>query len=414
MTEQETFVIVGAGLAGARAAQTLREEGFDGRVVLVGDEEEPPYNRPPLSKGVLAGSEERSSIFEHETGWYADHGIELMLGHRVTMLDAPGHTVTLDGYQPLSYTKLLLATGSKVIPLDVPGAGQSGVRYLRTVEDADALLAGLRRGGRLVVVGAGWVGLEVAAAGRGHGLDVTVVEMETLPLRRVLGDEVGKVFRDLHVEHGVEFRFGTGVDRIGGSGGTATGVALSDGTLLPADLIAVGIGVRPAVDLAAAGGLAVDDGVVCDQHLRTSHPDVYACGDVASSYRPWLGRRLRVEHWSNAHDGGPAAARAMLGRDGEDGYDQAPFFYTDQYDLGMEYVGHVPRGGYDRVAFRGDVGKRQFLAFWLKENRVLAGMNVNIWDVNDQLQRLARAGHAGQAVDVDRLTDPSVPLTDLL
>jgi 3-phenylpropionate/trans-cinnamate dioxygenase ferredoxin reductase subunit len=413
MSDQETFVIVGAGLAGARAAGTLREEGFAGRIVLVGDEEEPPYNRPPLSKGYLAGSDERSSIFEHELGWYAEHDIELMLGHRVTMLDTAGHSVTLDGYQQLPYTKLLLATGSKVIPLDVPGAGQSGVRYLRTVEDSDALLAGLRRGGRLVVVGAGWIGLEVAAAARGHGAQVTVVEVDTLPLRRVLGDEVAKIFRDLHTEHGVEFRFNAGVERVGGSGGTATGVALTDGTLLPADLVAVGIGVRPATDLATAGGLAVDDGVVTDEHLRTSHPDVYACGDVASSHRPWLGRRVRVEHWSNAYDGGPAAARAMLGADG-DGYDQAPFFFSDQYDLGLEYVGHVPRGGHDRVVFRGDVGKREFLAFWLKENRVLAGMNVNVWDVSEDIQRLARAGHAGRAVDPARLTDPSVPLTDLL
>jgi 3-phenylpropionate/trans-cinnamate dioxygenase ferredoxin reductase subunit len=409
MTEQETFVIVGAGLAGARAAETLREEGFTGRVVLVGDEEERPYHRPPLSKGYLTGSEERSSIFVHDTAWYAEHDIELMLGHRATMLDAAAHTVTLDGYQPLAYTKLLLATGSKVIPLDVPGAGQSGVRYLRTVEDSDTLLAGLRAGGRVVVVGAGWIGLEVAAAARTHGAQVTVVEIDQLPLRRVLGDEVAKVFRDLHREHGVEFRFGTGVERIGGSGGTVTGVALTDGTLLPADLVAVGIGVRPATDLAAAGGLAVDDGVVTDQHLRTSHPDVFACGDVASSHRPWLNRRVRVEHWSNAYDGGPAAARAMLGADG-DGYDQAPFFYSDQYDLGMEYVGYVRPGGHDRVVFRGDVAKREFLAFWLREDRVLAGMNVNVWDVSEDIQRLARAGHP---VDPDRLADPSVPLTDL-
>jgi len=410
------YLIIGASLAGAKAAQTLREEGYTGRLVLVGEETVRPYERPPLSKGYMAGKEPREKAFVHDAEWYQEHDVELILGRRATHLDTLNHAVTLDGFDQLRYDKLLLATGSRVRTLDVPGADAHGIRYLRTMDEAEALLAGLRTGGNVVVVGAGWIGLEVAAAAREHGCTVTVVEMAPLPLHAVLGHEVASVFRDLHEAHGVRFRFESGLREFGGVSGQLSNVVLDDDTEIPADLAVVGVGIRPATELAETAGLAVDDGVVTDASLRTADPDVYACGDVARFLSPLVGERIRVEHWSNALNGGPAAARSMLGQPVS--YDRVPYFFTDQYDLGMEYAGWVPPRGYDRVVFRGDPsivdGKTpEFVAFWTKEGRVLAGMNVNVWDVQDQIQALVRAGYAGDTVDLDRLADPSVPLDSL-
>ncbi len=412
MTDERTFVIVGASLAGAKAAETLRAEGFAGRVVLVGEETERPYERPPLSKGYLLGTDERDKAFVHDATWYGEHDVELVLGVRVTALYPDRHIVTLDGVEPLHYDKLLLATGSRVRTLDLPGATLPGVRYLRTLTEADGLLDHMRRSGRVVVVGAGWIGLETAAAARTHGAEVTVVEIDSLPLRRVLGDEVAQVFADLHRANGVEFRFGAQVAEFVDSGGLLTSVRLADGTLLPADLAVVAVGIRPNVELAESSGLTVGDGIAVDAGLRTSDPDIYACGDVAYAENPLIGRRIRVEHWANALDGGPAAAKAMLGQDVV--YDRVPYFYTDQYDLGMEYAGFVGPGGYDQVVFRGDVAGREFVAFWVKDGRVLAGMNVNVWDVQDQIQALVRSGYAGKPVDLERLADPKAPLDNLL
>ncbi|HLV57840.1 MAG TPA: FAD-dependent oxidoreductase [Natronosporangium sp.] len=415
MSDERTFVIIGASLAGGKAAETLRDEGFTGRVVLVGEETEPPYERPPLSKGYLTGSEPREKAFLHDEQWWADHDIDLRLGRRATMLDPAAHTVTLDGYEELRYDKLLLATGSRVRTLNVPGHDLSDVRYLRTIDEADALRARLSGGAtRVVVVGAGWIGLEVAAAARGYGAQVTVVELDQLPLRRVLGDEVATLYRDLHVAHGVEFRFGAGVREFAAEGGRLRAVVLTDGSELPADLAVVGIGITPNTELAVAAGLTVENGIVTDASLRTSDPDIYACGDVACTPNTVAGRRIRVEHWSNALNGGPAAARAMLGQDVT--FDRVPYFYTDQYDLGMEYSGWVEPGGYQRVVFRGDPalvdGKVPgYLVFWLDaDSRVRAGMNVNIWDQTDTIRSLVAAG---RPVDPDRLADPSVQLTEV-
>jgi 3-phenylpropionate/trans-cinnamate dioxygenase ferredoxin reductase component len=409
--QQQTFVVIGASLAGAKAAETLRAEGFTGRLVLVGEESERPYERPPLSKGYLQGRDARDKAFVHDPGWYQEQGVELLLGVRATMLDVEAHTVTLDGYEPLRYDKLLLATGSRVRRLDVPGNDLSGVRYLRTLPDSDALRSALRPGARVVIVGAGWIGLETAAAARGHGAQVTVVEVDQLPLRRVLGDEAAEVFRDLHLANGVRFLFGAETREFRGTEGRLASVVLGDGTELPADLAVVGVGISPAVELAAVAGLTVDNGVRTDAGLRTSDVDVFACGDVACSDNPLLGRAVRVEHWANALNGGKAAALAMLGRAVV--YDRVPYFFSDQYDLGMEYGGYVEPGGYDRVVFRGDVPGRQFVAFWTRAGRVLAGMNVNVWDVQDDIQRLVRAGYAGDAVDLDRLANPDVPLAEV-
>ncbi|GAA4462704.1 NAD(P)/FAD-dependent oxidoreductase [Phytohabitans houttuyneae] len=411
------YLIIGASLSGAKAAQTLREEGYTGRLVLVGEETHRPYERPPLSKGFLAGKEPEEKAFVHDAGWYAEHDVELLLGRRATHLDVAAHTVTLDGVDELRYDKLLLATGSRVRTLDVAGADAHGIRYLRTMDEAEALLDGLRAGGNVVVIGAGWIGLEVAAAAREHGCTVDVIEMAPLPLHNVLGHEVAAIFRDLHEAHGVRFHFEAGVREIGAVSGRVSNVVLEDNTEVAADLVLVGVGIRPATELAETAGLTVDDGVVTDASLRTADPDVFACGDVARFHSPLVGDRIRVEHWSNALNGGPAAARSMLGQAVE--YDRVPYFFTDQYDLGMEYAGWVPPRGYDRVVFRGDPsivdGKTpEFVVFWTKGGRVLAGMNVNVWDVQDQIQALVRAGYAGTAVDLDRLADPSVPLDSLV
>jgi len=411
--DERVFVIVGASLAGAKAAEALREAGFAGKVVLIGEETDLPYERPPLSKGYLLGDAPREGAQVHDAEWYRQQDIDLRLGARVTNLDPAGHTVTVDGVTEVHYDKLLLTTGSRVRRLDVPGGDLPDVRYLRTQPDSDALLDRLRGGAqRVVVIGAGWIGLETAAAARHYGASVTVVEMETLPLRWLLGDEVATFYADLHRRHGVEFRFGTGVREFRGSDRVLTGVVLTDGTEVPADLAIVGIGITPATELAVAGGLAVDNGIAVDAALRTSDPDVYAAGDVASVLNPLLGKRIRVEHWANALNGGPAAARSMAGAD--EVYDPVPYFFSDQYDLGMEYAGFIGAGGCDEVVFRGDPAAGEFIAFWLKDGRVLAGMNANVWDVTDDIQALVRAGYGGKPVDRARLADPSVPLPDLL
>ncbi|HEY9376163.1 MAG TPA: FAD-dependent oxidoreductase [Jiangellaceae bacterium] len=399
------FVIVGGGLAGAKAAETFRDEGYDGQVVLVSAEAERPYERPPLSKGYLLGSDERDSAFVHPKAWYDEHDVELRLSTRATALDLAAHEVELGGDERLQYDKLLLTTGSTPRRLDVPGADSDGVLYLRELPDADRIRTALKAGQRIVVIGAGWIGLEVAAAARHHGADVTVLEVADLPLQRVLGDDIAQVFADLHREHDVDLRLGTGVERIRSADGGLT-VVDSTGDEIHADAVVVGVGIRPAIELAEAAGLSIDDGVAVDASLRASAPDVFAAGDVAAAEHPVLGIRIRVEHWANALNGGPVAARSMLGQDVV--YDELPFFFTDQYDLGMEYIGHAPPGSYDRVVVRGDLESREFQAFWLSAGRALAGMHVNLWD--DGIDPIKAVVASGRSLDPDRLADVSVPL----
>ncbi|MGY1697748.1 NAD(P)/FAD-dependent oxidoreductase [Geodermatophilus sp. SYSU D00814] len=400
------FVVVGGGLAGAKAAETLRAEGFDGPVVLVAAEPEVPYERPPLSKGRLLGTAAREEAQVLAPGWYGEHDVDLRLGVRAVGLDPAGHRLGLDTGEELGYARLLLATGCSARRLDVPGAGLDGVRYLRTLADADRLHADLAGGGRrLVVVGAGWIGLEVAAAARTHGNDVTVLEPLPTPLHRVLGEQMGGVFARLHREHGVDLRTGTGVRGFAGDGAVRS-VLTDRGGQVPADLVLVGVGAVPETGLAQAAGLDVDGGVLTDAALRTSAPDVFAAGDVAAAVHPLHGRPVRVEHWANALHQGPAAARSMLGQ--EVAYDRVPYFFTDQYDLGMEYSGLTSPGS--TVVCRGPVESREFIAFWVREGRVEAGMNVNVWDVTDPIQELVRSG---RQVAVDRLADPGVPLEDV-
>ena len=408
MPAKPSYVIAGASLAGAKAAETLREEGFDGTVVLIGTEDQLPYERPPLSKGYLLGKDPRESIFVHDEGWYSEHAVDLRLGTTVRSVDRPGRRVELDNGDHVEYDRLLITTGSSPRRIDVPGAGLEGVLYLRTVQDSERLREALRGGGRVVIAGAGWIGLETAAAAREYGCDVTVVEPEAGALQRTLGPELGEVFTDLHRSHGVTFRFGEGISEFTGSGGKLTAAVTSGGEELPADTVIVAIGAAPNIQIAAGAGLDVDNGILADEALRTSDPDIFAAGDVANALSPLLGRRIRVEHWANALNGGPAAARSMLGSGAP--YDAVPYFFSDQYDLGMEVAGLPEPGTYDDVVYRGDKDSLEFIAFWLADRVVVAGMNVNIWDVNDDIQALIRAG---AEVDVARLTDPDTPLTDL-
>lgn len=402
------FVIVGAGLAGGKAAEALRDEGFTGAITLVGDEGERPYERPPLSKDYLQGKSEREKVFVHPEGWYAEHDVTLVPGNAATSVDRNAHQVTLADGTTLTYDKLLLTTGSSPRILHIPGSDLAGIHYLRRLADSDRIREAFAKGGPVAVIGGGWIGLETAAAARVADLPVTVLEMESLPLLRVLGPELAQVFADLHREHGVDLRLGVKVEQIVGSDGKVTGVQLADGTTVPADTVLVGVGITPNVALAEQAGLQVDNGIVVDAALRTSDPDVFAAGDVANARHPRLGRSIRVEHWANALNQPAVAAASMLGKDAS--YDRTPYFYTDQYDLGMEYTGYVQPGGYDKVVVRGALDTREFLAFWVRDGRVLAGMNVNIWDVTDQIKALVESG---RVVDLDRLADPAVPLAEV-
>ncbi|MEU8571654.1 FAD-dependent oxidoreductase [Streptomyces pathocidini] len=414
----QTFVIVGGGLAGAKAAETLRSEGFTGRVILVCDERDHPYERPPLSKGYLTGADERDSVFVHEPAWYAQAEIELHLGQPAVQLDRTAKAITLGDGTRIHYDKLLLATGAEPRRLDIPGTDLAGVHHLRRLAHADRLrgvLASLGRdNGHLLIAGAGWIGLEVAAAARGYGAEVTIVEPQPTPLYGVLGPELGTVLADLHREHGVRFHFGARLTEITGQDGMVLAARTDDGEEHPAHSVLAAIGAAPRTGLAESAGLALADradggGIAVDASLRTSDPDIHAAGDVAAAQHPLLGTRLRVEHWANALNEGPAAARAMLGR--QVSYDRIPYFFSDQYDLGLEYSGYAPPGSYDQVLLRGDAAKREFIAFWLDEGRVMAGMNVNVWDVTEQIQQLVRSG---QRVDTEALADPAVPLGALL
>ena len=403
----QTFVVVGAGLAAAKAVEELRGAGFDGTVVVYGEEHHLPYERPPLSKGYLLGNDELETAFVHDPDWYDENDVDLRLGQVVTAIDTGARVVrTRDGEQP--YDKLLIATGST--PRHLTSADDSGapVAYLRTIEDSQRLKAAFTTGTRVAVIGAGWIGLETTAAARTAGADVTVLESLDLPLLRVLGPEVAQVFADLHTEHGVDLRLGVQVSAVEADGGRVV-VRLADGGTVEADLLVVGIGVAPNVALAEAAGLQTDNGILVDEHLATSDPDVFAAGDVANELHPALGRRIRVEHWDTAIEQGRTAARSMLGQDAI--YDRLPYFFTDQYDLGMEYVGSVGPDGYDEVVVRGDTtaaGGRTFTAFWLKDEQVLAGMHVNDWDASDHLRAIV-----GQRSGAARLRDESTSLGDL-
>jgi NADPH-dependent 2,4-dienoyl-CoA reductase/sulfur reductase-like enzyme len=409
MAGAQSFVIVGASLAGAKAAETLREEGFDGSVVLIGEETERPYERPPLSKGYLLGNDQRESIYVHPADWYGQNDVDLRVGTRAMAIDSDAKQVRLDHGESVSYDRLLITTGASPRRLPVAGADLDGVLYLRTVGDSEKLRSVFRNGAEVVIAGAGWIGLETAAAARQAGCEVTIVEPAPAPLYASIGPELAAVFERLHRNHGVRFRFGEGVTELRGEGGAVRQVVTSEGAQLAADIVIVAIGVVPNTMLGADAGLQVENGIMTDLSLRTSDPDIFAAGDVANAFNTQLGQSIRVEHWGNALASGPLAARAMLGQDVS--YDWIPYFFSDQYDLGMETAGLPEPGHYDRVVYRGEKDELEFIAFWLRGDAVIAGMNVNIWDVNADIQALIRVG---TPVDAARLTDPAVPLGEVI
>jgi 3-phenylpropionate/trans-cinnamate dioxygenase ferredoxin reductase subunit len=397
-----THVIVGAGLAGAKGAEALREEGFDGRIVLIGDEAEQPYERPPLSKDYLRGESPRDKARVHPAGFYVDNEIELRTATTVERLELDRRAVVLADGERIGYHRLLLATGAQPRRLAVPGSELDGIHYLRDLRDADAIAARLELGAHVVVVGAGWIGAEVAASARQKGLEVTIVARDELPLEHVLGRELGRIYADVHRDQGVELIGGAALDRFEG-GAAVQRVRLADGRVLESDFVVVGVGVEPRIGLAQEAGIAVDNGIAVSERLETSVEGVFAVGDVANGHNPFYGRRLRVEHWANALNQPPVAARAMLGRPAS--YERLPYFFSDQYDVGMEYSGYATQ--WDEVVFRGDPDGREFIAFWLDDGRVVAGMNVNVWDVTAPIQALIRSR---RPVGAEQLRDPDCPL----
>ncbi|MDQ0613938.1 3-phenylpropionate/trans-cinnamate dioxygenase ferredoxin reductase subunit [Microbacterium sp. W4I4] len=371
-----TIAIVGGGLAAATAATELRDRGYDGDVVIYSAEDHLPYERPPLSKEVLLGSKQVEEAQVHDEAWYTDNRVRLERGVKVVSIDPAAHTLRAEpvaGGESTEhgYDKLLLATGAVPRHFDVADR-VSDPLYLRTVEDNARLLAALKPGAKIIIVGAGWIGLEVASAARQKDAEVTVYEVADLPLVAVLGPEVAQLFADLHRAHGVDLRLGTPV---------------TEEAMAAADFVVVGIGAIPATELAEQAGLDVDHGVLVDETLRTSDPDIYAIGDVASQQHPVLGRRIRVEHWDTAIEQGKVAAHNLAGA--SEPYTHLPYFFTDQYDLGMEYFGSVGPDGYDRVDIEGDtdvVNGGAFRAYWVKDGTVRAAMHTNDWDASDAVR----------------------------
>lgn len=406
MTDTQTFVIAGASLAGAKCAETLRSEGFDGRIVLVGEEPVRPYERPPLSKGYLRGEVGFDAAAVHAEDFYKTQSIELITSTTVTAIDPTSKVVTLDPGGPLPYDHVLLSTGAAPRSLSIPGSELAGIHYLRSIASCDALRGALDHAHKVVVIGGGWIGSEVAASVRQLGKDVAMVEAAQVPLERVLGTEMGTMFKDLHIDHGVELHLGVGVEAFRGTH-SAEEVTLADGTAVQGDLFVVGVGVTPRTELAEGAGLELGNGVVVDEYLATSVPGIRAAGDVANAYHPVLGARIRLEHWSAALNQGPVAARNMLGQ--KVPYTKIPYFFSDQYDLGMEYSGYAV--DWDNLVFRGDREQRKFIAFWLAQGRVVAGMNVNVWDVADKIASLVASKHI---VDIGQLEDPDTDLAALV
>lgn len=405
MAAIEQIVVVGASMAGGRAVEALREGGFDGRIVLVGDEPVRPYERPPLSKDVLRGATPGDKAFLRPSDYYAEQRIDLRAGTRAERLDLADRTVLLSTGERLRYDRLLIATGATVRRLNVPGVDRPGVFYLRTLADVEAIRAALAEARRVVVVGAGFIGAEVAASCRMLGLEVSVLEVLPVPLQRVLGDRVGALYANIHRDHGVDLRLGEGIARFEG-GDRLEAVVTSSGQSIPAEVAVVGVGVRPAVDWLEGSGLVLDNGVMVNEFCEASVPGVYAAGDVANWWHPGLGERLRVEHYENAQNQGIAAAKSMLGV-GEP-YGPVPYFWSDQYDLTLQYVGHA--SGQDEVIFRGDPADQRFLAFYLRQGQLRAALGINrLRDVR-AAQRLIRDR---VPVTPSQLADESVDLRKL-
>ncbi len=393
----DRIVIVGASLAGGTAAVTLRQQGYTGRLVLIGTEHHSPYERPPLSKALMLGETDEPDWVQPASS-YDEQDITFLAGTTATEVRPADHLVFAGGTE-YGYDKLVLATGSRPRRLRIPGSDLDGILTLRSLDDAVAIRSRLTDGARIVIVGAGWIGCEVAAAARHHGCSVIMIDPVSQPLMGVVGEEIGHVFAELHREHDVDLRLETGVRGFEGNGGT-TSVQLDDDSEVLADTVIMGVGAQPNLELAEEAGLSIDGGgVAVDAALRTSNPDVYAIGDIAAHDHPDYPDRVRVEHWANAKDQGEHVAANLLGAD--EPYRKRPFFFSDQYDLGCEYRGLADPAS-DQLVVRGDLNTREFIAFWLREGAVAAALNVNMWDDGDALQDLV---DSGRPVDPDTLAN---------
>jgi 3-phenylpropionate/trans-cinnamate dioxygenase ferredoxin reductase component len=366
----QTFVIVGANLCGGTAAHTLRQEGFDGRIVLVGGEEALPYERPPLSKEYLRGEQSLDSLFLQSSSWYETNRVELRLGTRATAVDSGSRAVELSDGERLEYEAVLLATGGR--PRKLPGEPLERVLYLRTIGDADRIRSELEPGRHLVVVGAGFIGAEVAASARTLGVEVTCLEMLDVPLERALGKEIGRIYAEIHREHGVDLRTGEGVESIEETDGGVL-VRTTKGAEIEGDAVVVGVGILPNVELGESAGVKIDNGIVVDEFCRTSVDGIYAAGDVANHFCPVFGRHVRVEHFDNAIKHGAAAARNMMGR--AEPYDDPHWFWSDQFEHNLQYAGFAAE--WDEIVVRGSTEERNFVAFYLEDGVVLAALGLN-------------------------------------
>lgn len=406
MKSESTLVIVGGGLAAARAAEAARAGDYEGRVIIVTEEASLPYERPPLSKGVLRGEAEVDSTLAHDAAFYADASIELRTGVSVIGFDTNSKRVNIADGQEIAFDTLVLATGMAPRRIDIPGAELAGVHYLRTADDAMSLQGAIKEANRIAVIGAGWIGSEVAASARLMGKDVVLIGSGKFPLYEVLGAEIGVVFKQLHAEHGVELRLGVEVVELRGIGSVEE-VVLSDGRVERADVVVVGIGAVPRIELASASGLKVKNGVLVDEYLETSASGVFAAGDVANAWHPHYKTHLRVEHWANARYQGTAAGQNATGD--KKAYDRLPYFYSDQYDVNLEYVGHSDPG--DGVVIRGDLGQRKFVAMYHRDGVISAALTVNVANVFKELKLMMTAG---RPIDLRALSDPDIPFGDLI
>jgi NADPH-dependent 2,4-dienoyl-CoA reductase/sulfur reductase-like enzyme len=409
------IVIVGGGLAGATAAKTLRAEGYTGPVILLGTEGHAPYLRPPLSKEYLLGKASEEDVPVVPAGWYAENDVDLRLNASVTAVEPDSRTVGLGDGTSLSYGSLLIATGATPRKLTIPGSGLAGVSTFRTLDDSRQLRQGLQEGGKnVVMIGSGWIGMELAAAAATYGNKVTLLGLEEIPLAAAIGPELGSFFRSLHEANGVTFRLPASALEIRGDSGTVTGVVTDSGELLPADIVIIAVGVLPETELARDAGLDVDNGILTDASLRTSAPGIFAAGDVANALHPFTGQHHRSEHWSNALNGGKVAAKAMLGQDAT--HSTVPYFYTDQFDISMEYSGFPTLAAGAEPVIRGSLERKEFIAFWQQDSKVVAGMSVN-WprEVKPGAQKTIKALISARTpIAPERLTDGSAGLDQLL
>lgn len=400
------IVIIGGGLTAATAAETLRKEGYDGTITVIAEETEVPYQRPPLSKGFLAGKENEDALLPLPASWYSEHQVTLLTGMAATQLNPDAHTITLADGTSLPYTKALIATGAAPRTIPLSGVDLEGVYTFRTKADSVALKSALSGGGKeVVLIGSGWIGMEIAATASELGNHVTLLGLAEVPLSAAIGSELGTVFMNRHKEAGVKFLLPASATEIQGRDGHASQVLTTTGAVLPADIVIVAVGVVPNTALAQQAGLTINNGIEVTSSLASSAPDIFAAGDVANAMHPVTGMRARSEHWANAIASGKVAARSMLGRDAV--LEDIPYFYTDQFDLGMEYSGYGALTKDAELIIRGSLEKREFIAFWVLDGRVVAGMNVNVWDVQDAIKELISSG---RKVDTLTLADPQTPL----